>query len=264
MKKFKLGFTLAEVLITLAIIGVVAAIVMPSVVSSYQYKAVGTKIAKFVATTENASRAYVASNDSFAAPATTEQIDRFMNDTYIFRQVGRNQEVIQAEVTGYTAQNAVRPLVGTSSTFVADDIAAGQAITFHSTGKLLNDNGEEQATSDTDPTPLTGAVGVGRLKDNTAIGVVASNNTVNQAMRDAGLIDPAKTGDGSFVLVFDPQVAGIPAAVQHTYRFVVTELGYVYPDSQDPCTLNIFNNDWATRGDMYTNTNAVCSGNPTP
>ena len=36
MKRFKKGFTLAEVLITLAIIGVVAAIAIPSVISNSQ------------------------------------------------------------------------------------------------------------------------------------------------------------------------------------------------------------------------------------
>jgi prepilin-type N-terminal cleavage/methylation domain-containing protein len=48
MKKFKSGFTLAEVLITLGIIGVVAAIVMPSVMTNYTYKTVGVKLSKFV------------------------------------------------------------------------------------------------------------------------------------------------------------------------------------------------------------------------
>ena len=45
MKKF--GFTLAEVLITLAIIGIVAALTVPALIQSYEKKVTSTKIKKF-------------------------------------------------------------------------------------------------------------------------------------------------------------------------------------------------------------------------
>ena len=47
MQKRKFGFTLAEVLITLAIIGVVAALTIPNLVQSYKKSVVETKLAKF-------------------------------------------------------------------------------------------------------------------------------------------------------------------------------------------------------------------------
>ena len=43
----KKGFTLAEVLITLGIIGVVAAMTLPSVINKYRRNVVETRLAKF-------------------------------------------------------------------------------------------------------------------------------------------------------------------------------------------------------------------------
>jgi len=83
MKNFKLGFTLAEVLITLGIIGVVAAIVMPTVMSSYQYKTVGVKLSKFVSQTEGAARAYVAQNDVFGVK-NAEDATGFAEESFVY------------------------------------------------------------------------------------------------------------------------------------------------------------------------------------
>ncbi len=49
-----LGFTLAEVLITLGIIGVVAALTMPSLITNYQKKATAKKLARFYSTMSQA------------------------------------------------------------------------------------------------------------------------------------------------------------------------------------------------------------------
>ena len=84
-KQLKSGFTLAEVLITMAIIGIVAAIVMPAMITSYQYKTVGVKLSKFAATVENSARAFVVSNDSFKS--NTEggkaEINTYLNESLI-------------------------------------------------------------------------------------------------------------------------------------------------------------------------------------
>ena len=60
-KILKKGFTLAEVLITLAILGVVAAVTLPNMVQDVKYQQIGAKLAKFNATFENAMTAYVIS-----------------------------------------------------------------------------------------------------------------------------------------------------------------------------------------------------------
>ena len=54
MKRFKKGFTLAEVLITLAIIGVVAAISIPSVISNTQQQEFKTGLRKAVSVLNSA------------------------------------------------------------------------------------------------------------------------------------------------------------------------------------------------------------------
>ena len=56
MKKF--GFTLAEVLITLGIIGIVAALTIPSLLSNYQKKQYYTKFMKARSSLENALKLY--------------------------------------------------------------------------------------------------------------------------------------------------------------------------------------------------------------
>jgi prepilin-type N-terminal cleavage/methylation domain-containing protein len=81
MKKFKLGFTLAEVLITLGIIGVVAAIVMPSVMTSYQYSIIGVRLAKFQQQAENAARSFaVMEPDNI----TAGNFPAFIQQTFIY------------------------------------------------------------------------------------------------------------------------------------------------------------------------------------
>ena len=63
MKK-KYGFTLAEVLITLGIIGVVSALTAPSLMSSFQKSKVGPSLKKFMNTIETANQHIMADNDS--------------------------------------------------------------------------------------------------------------------------------------------------------------------------------------------------------
>lgn len=53
-KKFANGFTLAEVLITLGIIGVVSALTIPTLVSNYRKQVIETRLAKFYSTINQA------------------------------------------------------------------------------------------------------------------------------------------------------------------------------------------------------------------
>ena len=59
----KIAFTLAEVLITLGIIGVVAAMTMPSLIQHYREKAMVTSLEKFVSTISQAVDLYKADNE---------------------------------------------------------------------------------------------------------------------------------------------------------------------------------------------------------
>ena len=62
MKKFFKGFTLAEVLITLTVIGVVAALTLPTVISHHNKKVVETKLAKFYSTMNEAIQRSIIDN----------------------------------------------------------------------------------------------------------------------------------------------------------------------------------------------------------
>ncbi|MBQ8458520.1 type II secretion system protein [bacterium] len=60
----KAAFTLAEVLITLGVIGVVAALTIPSLVTNYQKRQVEIKLKKFYSTINQVVRASMVDNDS--------------------------------------------------------------------------------------------------------------------------------------------------------------------------------------------------------
>lgn len=64
MKNYS-GFTLAEVLITLGIIGVVAALTMPSVINNYKEK---ETIAKLKKTYSVLSQAYITASNKYGSP----------------------------------------------------------------------------------------------------------------------------------------------------------------------------------------------------
>jgi len=60
----KNGFTLAEVLITLGIIGVVAALTMPALIAKYQEKEAAVRLKKLYSTLDNAMRLAVQENET--------------------------------------------------------------------------------------------------------------------------------------------------------------------------------------------------------
>lgn len=78
MKKFKKGFTLAEVLISVGIIGVIASLTMPNLMVSIQRQQVGPSLAKAISTLENANR--LALSDS--GVRNLRDLARLANGTY--------------------------------------------------------------------------------------------------------------------------------------------------------------------------------------
>ena len=76
MRRFK-GFTLAEVLITLGIIGVVAAMTLPTVVQNYQKQAVVNKLKKSYTNLQNALQQSMNENGDMS---TWD----FPDDSYLF------------------------------------------------------------------------------------------------------------------------------------------------------------------------------------
>ena len=83
----KKGFTLAEVLITLGIIGVVAALTLPPVISHHNKKVVETRLAKFYSVMNQAIQRSIADNGDMEYWITDPDVleeGRYINDTKLF------------------------------------------------------------------------------------------------------------------------------------------------------------------------------------
>lgn len=216
MKKMKSAFTLAEVLITLGIIGVIAAIILPSVMANYQYKAVGVKLAKFLSTTEGAARAYAVNDGNFSFKAATqkgesntENITRFINDTYIFKSFDPENGSDGTSLLTYPAVKS-------------EQLAAG--------------NFEEMEGDEASPAVT--------LKDGTSIQVYADSTSYSGDAKK--MVAPEKYGEPVVRIRFNPQIQGLPKVARHTFDFSVTELGYVFPANNDVCTWALFNKNFST------------------
>ena len=81
MRKF--GFTLAEVLITLAVIGVVAAIVLPTVATNVQKQALEKQTLKFYSQVQAFAKNYLATDGGFNGNLSPDVIRKQFNITEI-------------------------------------------------------------------------------------------------------------------------------------------------------------------------------------
>ena len=204
MKRFNKGFTLAEVLVTLTVIGVVSALTLPSTLSNYQTKLVGVKLSKFAAQLENMATSYVAENDTFS---TSSQVTRFINKTYLIK-----------------------------------DIIGGA------------DGSGVRYSFDKDSSPIA------MLKDGT--GLQVSMNSDKNFKEHSSQVDIYKVGAPKFDVRFYPNVKGLPSFAQKNFDFTVTELGYVYPKDNDNCLWLLYNNEYTTNGDVFSEGSA-CVANTT-
>lgn len=232
MKKMQNGFTLAEVLVTLAIIGVVAALTLPNLLVNNQYKAVGTKLAKFLSTTEQATRAYVAGNNSFDNSTNSDiaEIAEFINDTYLIDSIGNGDNINLEEGTTPSDPRTKLDPTNSSMTRKVAKLKDGTYVSF----SMCQQNN-------------------GTISDNACKGDVEG--------RGKGIFGTNKVGNPVYKLSFDPNV-GTPNSVQHNFTFVVTELGFVYPAANEPCLWNIYNNKFDTKAKMFKK-GASCDGSAT-
>ena len=227
MKNLKSGFTLAEVLITLSIIGIIAAIVMPAVISSYQYKTVGVKLGKFATTTEDASRAFVVQNNTFK---TNTDAMNFINEAYLFKS-----------------------LTGTQNGQLAKTTLGVSDLTDYPTYYTV-ETAEMEPSKTPDKYTQSGLIGV--LKDNTT--VVINMVKDSEYTTHKGVVNIDKVGLPVFNINIDPKANGLPKSVQKNFNFTVTELGYVFPRDNDACLWKIYNDDWATNAKTFTS-GSVCN-----
>lgn len=73
---FKKGFTLAEVLITLGIIGVVAALTTPALIQNIGTSKIGPSLAKAVSTFENANQTMLAQTEAGSITSLSQYVNR--------------------------------------------------------------------------------------------------------------------------------------------------------------------------------------------
>ncbi len=207
MKKLKSGFTLAEVLITIAVIGIVATMVMPSVMTNHTYKTMGTKLSKFIAQIEDSARPFVVMNDNFekdeAGGATSIRgLQEYLEDTFVVTN-GDELDVVE-------------------SNYVLSTVPTGN-------DKYESLKGEQAGTGK----PIL------HLKDGTSLVAYSVADDGNNGP-DQKIIDTDKVGDAVFTLRFSPNISGVPKSAQQSFYFVVTNLGYVFPDQTDACTLDLY------------------------
>lgn len=240
MRRMKNAFTLAEVLITLSIIGIVAAIVMPNLMSSYQYKTVGVKLAKFMSTTEAAARAFMVNEGNL----TSKNAADFLNDSYVFTsfEPKTNPDNNNSAIIGF-------PSFEKSS---SNSTLAKLATSWKGSGAnpiaYLKDGTAVKAFYDT--------TAYGTEKVDTADGTTTSSIT----RKDAVAVE--RYGVPVLRLEFNPRVQGMPSTAQTVYNVTVTELGYVFPSPKDDCVWQLYSENYQTSSRSFADGKA-CHVSPT-
>ena len=110
------GFTLAEVLITLAIIGIVAALTIPSVISNYQQQEFKTGLKKAVSVLNEAIQTNIATDGE--TPYENEDL---------FNYLQRHMSVLKKEEsTVYTCQDNNLKVVDTGGNFCSGNLSGNR------------------------------------------------------------------------------------------------------------------------------------------
>lgn len=92
----KFAFTLAEVLITLGIIGVVAALTIPTLIANHQKEVVGTRLKKFYSSFNQAIQMSVAENGDFSTWHLDTQ-DNATNEKWVQEYIIKYMQVVETK-----------------------------------------------------------------------------------------------------------------------------------------------------------------------
>ena len=96
----KIGFTLAEVLVTLSIIGVVAAVTLPSINANARKAQIGPTLAKAVNTLENANRMALQENETTNLATAAKCIKEELGDATPSVEGGNYIDIFYKYVSG--------------------------------------------------------------------------------------------------------------------------------------------------------------------
>lgn len=230
MKNLKNGFTLAEVLISLTVIGIISAITLPTTLSNYQAKTVGVKLTKFASQLESSALSYVADYGSFDS---ISDASKFLNKSFLVKRTASSSSASSSSsssadlLNANKYQNSMQNVSNQKS-----EITAKQ--------QLVN-IAEDKINS------IPSSISV--LRDGT--GITALNDANLSFEKHKDVVDKYKVGVPMFIVKFYPNVKGLPSFAQQNFNFVVTELGYVYPHDDDSCLWALYNNDYVTTSDTY-------------
>lgn len=135
-----LGFTLAEVLITLGIIGIVAAMTLPTLTASYKEKARITALKKMYSQLQNAFNLAVYENgplDTWDLAVTYSRVD---DENYTLDNTGRNK--FMANITKYLKPAPAGTVLKNEGLYSLDGRQFGEASSVTGAGTSINeDNG---------------------------------------------------------------------------------------------------------------------------
>lgn len=141
MKIFRQAFTLAEILITLGIIGIVAAMTIPVLIKSYQTQVFKTQLKKGMSVAESAFRQAVNDNGGSLAGYGSSNIDfkNFVQPYFAYTKTcDNNSTLCQPVQTPYKAYSGV-PLMSVDGgwsiiNYSSLELNDGSILYFHSFG----------------------------------------------------------------------------------------------------------------------------------
>lgn len=242
MKRMKSGFTLAEVLITLGIIGVIAAIVMPTVMTNHTFKTVGVKLQKFQSQLEGSSRPYVVSNENFIEDGKGNVAEYLLNSFLV-----TNSDDLKVEKNVDCTKNKKD---ANGNYPLAEKCGTQEEGTVDYYSFVADKHPEFKSGSRELPTNITPL----RLKDGTELVAYMLDSVSAYTADETGIegLNPSQVGVPVFGVSFAPNVNGMTKSAQKSYDYVVTELGYVYPNTtDDKCMETLAEADYAVKGTHY-------------
>lgn len=143
MKKFFLGFTLAEIMVSMAIIGIIAAVTIPAVVANYQKKTFVTSLQKNYSELEQNLSILSAESYSkgFNRSLLVTDINKFVTDYYrVSKNCGTDTQPCFASTYGTisgentTPSNNVDFMAGSTGSSNSTDFLAGGGVAFSCKG----------------------------------------------------------------------------------------------------------------------------------
>jgi len=138
MKKLK-GFTLAEVLITLAIIGIIAAYTLPALNANIQAQKVGPALAKAVNTLENANKLALSEND---ARSLIDISDDYLDVLKMY--IPGNSNITNGTVTYYLGNSNTAIVERLNRAYLSNDGMTYYVDQNYSTTSFSNENNNQK------------------------------------------------------------------------------------------------------------------------